>query len=217
MSSQRIVRMFLGISLAVSILVVTAAGCGPVGRFVKSEDPYRTGDYLRTFEQWTREARIYRGFDMELIVSATFKSPDYRRAYAKEYAQTYLLSDEEERKFERDQLKAAEEFHDLVMAAFIPDDKWNDFEKKHSSWKICLVNDKNDRLSPVEIRKLSKKDPVIGQFFPYVSPWRQVYALRFPVKVRGRAEDFIGPDTRSITLTVTGVRGTCEMVWGLTN
>lgn len=206
-----------GLLLTVSILLASVVGCGPVGRLLKSEAPYRTEGYRGTFERWTKEARIYRGFDMELIVSATFKSADYRRGYAKEYARTYLLSDEDELKFEQDQIKAAEEFHDLVMAAFIPDNKWNDFEKKDSIWKIYLTNDKNDRISPVEIRKLNKKDPVIRQFFPYVSPWRQVYALRFPVKMPGREEAFISADTRSITLTVTGVRGTCDMTWELRN
>jgi hypothetical protein len=202
-------------ALAVCILCVAVVGCGPIGRFVNSEEPYRTEDYHGAFERWTREARIYRGFDMELIVSATFKSADYRRTYAKEYAKTYILSDEDELKFEQDQLKAAAEFHDFVMAAFIPDDKWNDFEKKDSIWKVYLTNEANDRISPVEIRKLNRKDPTIAQFFPYVSPWRRVYSLRFPVTIPERGTAFVGPDTHSITLTVTGVRGTCEVTWKL--
>ena len=196
-------------------LIVAVIGCGPAGRLVESAEPYRTNDYQQAFERWTREARIYRGFDVELIVSATFKSSDYRRAYAKEYTKAYLLSDKEGVKFEKDQLAAAEEFHDFVMATFIPDDRWNDFEKKDSTWKIYLTNEQNKRISPVEIRKLNGKDPRIEQFFPYVSPWREVYAVRFPAKPPGHHEDLIGPDARSMTLTITGVRGTCDMVWEL--
>ena len=197
-------------------LIVAVIGCAPAGRLVESAEPYKTDEYHHAFERWTREARIYRGFDVELIVSVTFKSSDYRRAYAKEYTKVYLLSEKERDKFEKDQLAAAEEFHDFVMATFIPDDKWNDFEKKDSIWKIYLTNDKNKRISPVEIKKLNGKDPRIKQFFPYVSPWREVYALRFPVKMPPeQREDFISPDTCSVTLTITGVRGTCDMVWEL--
>lgn len=216
MISKKPIKIVRGrVLLVVSILLATVMGCGSIERLVRSEGSHRTEDYRRAFERWTKEARIYRGLDMELIVSATFKSADYRKGYAREYAETYLLSDEDELKFKRDQMKAAEEFHDFVMAAFIPDDKWNDFEKKDSIWKIYLSNDKNDRISPLEIRKLNKKDPVVGQFFPYVSPWRQVYALRFAVTMPGQEEAFISADTRSITLTLTGVRGTCDMFWEL--
>ena len=216
MISSKVTKIvYRGIPLAVG-LIVAVIGCGPVGYLMQSTKSYRTLDYHRAFERWTREARIYRGFDVELIVSVTFKSSDYRRAYAQEYAKTYLLSDKDELKFEKDQLAAAEEFHDFVMATFIPDDKWNDFEKKDSIWKIYLTNDKNKRISPVEIKKLKRTDPTIAQFFPYVSPWREVYALRFPVKIPPeQREDFIGPDTRSMTLTITGVRGRCDMVWEL--
>lgn len=216
MISSKVTKViYRSIPLAVG-LIVAVIGCGPVGDLVKSAEPYRTQDYHSAFERWTREARIYRGFDVELIVSVTFKSSDYRRAYAQEYTKAYLLSDKDGLKFEKDQLAAAEEFHDFVMATFIPEDKWSDFEKKDSIWKIYLTNDKNKRISPVEIKKLNGKDPTIKQFLPYVSPWRGVYALRFPVKIPPeQREDFISPDTRSMTLTITGVRGTCDMSWEL--
>jgi hypothetical protein len=200
--------------LVLVLLALIEPGCRPVTSLVTSQNPYRT-DYLQALEKWTREARVYRGLDMELICSATFKSAAYRSAYVKEYAATYLLTPEAELKLEEDQATAGAEFHDFVMATSIPDHKWNDFDQKDSMWKISLSNDSNDRIESVEIRELDKKDPVIGEFFPYVSPWRYVYSLRFPVRIPEKNKDFISPDTRFITLTVTGVKGTCHMTWGL--
>ena len=77
MISNKVIKMvYRSILLAISV-IVAVVGCGPVGRLVKSAEPYRTEDYHSAFERWTREARIYRGFDVELIVSVTFKSSDY--------------------------------------------------------------------------------------------------------------------------------------------
>ena len=93
MISNKATKMIYRSILVAVGVIVAVVGCGPVGRLVKSAESYRTEDYHSVFERWTREARIYRGFDVELIVSVTFKSSDYRRVYAKEYAETYLLSD----------------------------------------------------------------------------------------------------------------------------
>ncbi|MFH1075724.1 MAG: hypothetical protein V1753_02620 [Pseudomonadota bacterium] len=171
--------------------------------------------YDKAIQKWTREGRIYREFDLELLVSATFRGSEYQAAYAQKYAHTYLLSSTDSYSLKQDQLKAAEEFIDFVMATFIPDDLSSDFEKKDSTWKIYLTNDQHDRMDPIEIRRLDKKDPLILEFFPFVTPWRDVYQVRFsPYKPESK-ERFILPATRSVGLTITGIPGTCTLIWEL--
>ncbi|MBU1163247.1 MAG: hypothetical protein KKA75_03755 [Proteobacteria bacterium] len=120
--------------------------------------------------KWTSESRIYRGLDLELTTAATFKSPEFREAYANEYARTYKLTREEKEKLIKDQKEASLIYNDFIMAAYVPDEKWNNFNKKDSIWKIHLNAGNGKKIKPLEIRKIKKIDAVISHFFPYITP-----------------------------------------------
>jgi len=181
----------------------------PIKQLQESSDPYHGGSYRSEFDKWTREARIYMGLDVKLIASATFKSSQFRNAYSTEYARIHRLTSAEKEKFIKDQREAAAAYNDFVLASYVPDKKWNDFSKKDSIWKIYLTAGKSKLLKPVEIRKIKKINAVTGHFFPFISPWKSVYLVRFP------ADDktIVDGEALDIKLIVTGVFGSAEMVW----
>jgi hypothetical protein len=181
----------------------------------QSADPYAGGDYPSALARWTREARIYRGFDVNLIAAATFKSAPFRAAYADEYDRVFLLTETEKTKLMEDQAAAAELYLDFLLAAFVPEKKWNDFDKKDSVWKIALTTDGQRFIEAVEIRRIRKIDATINHFYPYVSPWKAVYRLRFPHVYPGTTEPIITDRTATVSLVLTGVQGTAEMEWRL--
>jgi len=156
-----------------------------------------------------------------LIVSATYKSTEFRRAYADEYAEAYKLTPEEKKQFVEDQLKTATNGHEFVMASFVPKEKWDDFHRANSMWKIYLVDDQNERMVPFEVGQLKqqgktrRQDAVKTHFFPHDTPWKSVYTVRFPYNSPTINRPFISNDTKRIKLIITSVIGTAEMDWKL--
>ena len=187
--------------------------CTRVTRFVETAGPYHTESYKRVCDQWSQESRIHHGFEVRLIVSATFKSADFRRAYADEYAAAYQLTAEEKGRFVEDQMKASHLGHEFLLATFVPEKRWDDFDKADSMWKLFLVNDEGQRVVPVEVRDVKGQKAVMSHFFPYITPWKSVYRVRFPSNISGSNNPIIGDNTKKMRLIVTSVLGTAEMHW----
>ncbi len=114
-----------------------------------------------------------------------------------------------------DQLEGAARVHEFLIASFVPEEKWNDFDKAGSMWQLYLVNDQNERVAPVEVRRGRREDAVTPHFFPYVTPWKSVYTVRFPYNILTTDEPIIEEDTKEIKLVITSVLGTAEMDWKL--
>ncbi len=194
-----------------AMLLLCTTNCAKVFKF----EPYHTQGYQEACSAWSREARIHSGLEVELIISATFKSEEFRRAYTDEYAQAYQLTPQEKERFLQDQLDAAGRGHDFVVASFVPEKKWDDFDKPKSIWRLYLTNDKNNRVVPLEVRKLKRNDALAAHFFPYVTPWKSVYSVRFSPNLPATDEAIIQDDTKGIKLVITSVVGTAEMNWNL--
>lgn len=200
------------------ILIITLQGCQVLKPSEDGRQPNKTeskNEYLQALKEWTREGRIYDGLDVKLIASSTFKSSQFRRAFATEYARLYHLDDSEKNDRLRDQRKAAEAYHDFMFAVYLPQKDWDDFSKKKSMWKIYLTLNGVEQIKPLEIRKIKKKDGVLAYFYPYITVWKSLYRIRFPVSTPETDERIITPNTDSITLVVTSVLGSVEMKWRL--
>jgi len=216
MTSSRSHCGFRILILAASMSLLSAS-CARIGRFVESGDIYHTDTYEKVLEKWSREARIHRGLEVVLIACATFKSEEYRRAYADEYAMARRLTAEERERFVGDQLNAANLGHEFLMASFVPDKEWDDFGQAKSMWRLFLVNDNNERLEPVEVRRLRGQDAVLSHFFPYITPHKSTYVVRFPIDNPGSGQPFIRDTIKSIRLVIASVLGTAEMDWQIEN
>ena len=200
------------------ILTAFAAGCrgGKENQpILYTPDSRSKPEYKQVFEGWTKEDRIYKGFDCKLIAAATYKSMPFRRAYAQEYAELYRLNPVEQDKFLRDQEDAAATFIEFILAAYVPDKKWDDFQEEKSTWKLDLSIDGGAHVAPVEVRKLERDNVVLKHFFPYVTPWKSVYLLRFPSRRRDTGDALVGAENRLLTLSVSSVLGAAEMTWEL--
>lgn len=195
------------------LVLLFLPNCSMVKRFADSSRPYHTPGYAESLEKWSREARIHRGLEVDLILSATFKSRAFRRAYAEEYAAAYKLGAEETMRFLETQMQAADLGHEFLMAVFVPQADWDDFDKTRSMWRIRLIDDRGKRIQPAEIRRIKKKDALTSHFFPHISPWKSVYLVRFS------RDTLEGPPTgdteltEPVTLEVAGVLGSAQLQW----
>jgi hypothetical protein len=214
------VRPWLSVSILAAVLLFTGA-CAEVSDIVKPADPFFTKAYKPVCEAWSRDARIYRGLEVELIATATYKSEEYRRAYTDEYAKAYQLTNKQKEDFLQDQLDSLTRGHEFIMASFVSLEQWDDFHRADSMWKIYLENDQEDRVVPVEIRqfkrqgKVRRRDSVKSHFLPYDTPWKSVYTIRFPYSVPGTSRPVVSDETKSFKLIITSVLGTAQMEWDL--
>ena len=198
--------------LIISIMFQACAGFKAVKQIKASDDPYQGGNYQPVFNTWTREARIYRGLDLEMLVAATYKSVQFRRAYAEEYARIYHLGTQETLKAARDQQQPGPESIDFLIAVYVPDKKQADFSRSDSIWQIYLAQNNAKRLKPYEIRKVKKIDARLRHFFPYITPWKSVYRVRFLAEENKTMAAKDGQSAPT-TLVITGVRGSASLHW----
>ena len=169
-------------------------------------------------DKWTRKGSIHKGLGTELLVTATFQSEEFRRAFAKEYGRLYMQTPEENQKMLDDQMSAAGDYDGFLVAIYTPEKEWDDFAETGSLWRVYLIKDGRFRLEPLEIRKVKKQRTLsreIGRyramsesFLPYVNPWTTLYAFRF--KRNGLAEH-----PHSLELILTSPSGSTSLKWDL--
>ena len=210
--------------VATTLAVATlAGGCGPRGSAVVvdlSQTPrsYAPSDYRTVLARWTRRALITREFDTSLDVAATFKSNDFRWAYAVRYAAQFQLSTADQDRLLKRQLAELDAAHELIVSATATRFEWIDFHKKDSVWRITLLDDRGHELAPLEIRKLRTPTAELEAFFPPstrsqpVASFYTTYLLRFPRKLPdGTPLDL--ETAGKITLRFAGVLGAAELNW----
>jgi hypothetical protein len=159
------------------------------------------------------EGRIYDGVVTRLISNITFKSDVFRQAYTDEYSRLYNLEGAEYDSLVMKEQKDAVDYHDFVMAVYVPEKKWDDFSKKTSMWKIYITRDHVEQIRPLEIRKLNKKDPKINYFYPYITTWKSIYHIRFPAIDLKTDNQLMGDPHEVLTLVMKSVIGSVEFKW----
>jgi hypothetical protein len=169
--------------------------------------------YRDVMDAWTQEGRIYDGLLTKLISKVTFKSAAFRQAYTDEYARLYNIEGPEYDKLLVDERNDAAKYHDFMIAAYVPEKKWDDFSKETSIWKIYITRDPLEQIRPLEIRKQKKKDPIIDHFYPYMTAWKSVYHVRFPAFDPKTGSQHMGDPHEALTLVMTSVIGSVEFKW----
>ncbi len=168
--------------------------------------------YMNSLKIWTREGRIYQAFNTVLIVKVTFRSPSFQNLFADTYIDLFGLKGDDAKRFKTDLMQSSKDYIEFLMAAYTPNDDFNDFQKPNSIWHMYLLNDKGVRIDPVDIRK-QKKSARMMALFPYITVWNQVYFVRFPRYVNKSPVFYKGCSW--IKLVITGLLGKTELRWDL--
>jgi hypothetical protein len=171
-----------------------------------SDTEYTSIDYRMTLDRWTRKGSIHKGLGTELLITATYKAEEFRRAFAKEYGRLYMQTPQENQKVIDDQVRAGKDYDDFIVAIYTPEREWDDFEQRDSLWKVYLIREGGLRLEPLEIRKVKKDRTLSESFYPFVSPWSTVYSFRFKKKDQHQAP-------QSLELILTSPSGFVMLKW----
>ncbi|MBI1911632.1 MAG: hypothetical protein HYS21_06485 [Deltaproteobacteria bacterium] len=208
--------------LIVFVLLGSLAGCSVFKR--KKEAPPAEkkavvkspeAQYQEVLNKWTSGIKLYEGFEAKLYMSATYKGPEFRKAYIQRYAAGYQLEEGYKNALLERELEQADKYNEFFFSAYTPDEKWNDFNQPNSVWKLYLEDNLGNRLSPVSISKVNNSDPLIREFFPYLDLWSTGYIVRFPKYSETGTEPIPGENTKFLKLIATGVLAKGELVWKL--
>lgn len=185
-------------------------GCAHVDRYLDiALEKGMSKEYLNVLKTWTRSQIVYSQFETKVRITATYQSPEFRRAYFDEQARVSQLR-KDERKFQEEKRAALDsDLAEFIFYAYVPEKRSNDFDRQGSIWTVFLVSGEGEKVYPVELRRIDPITPVHTEFFPYVNPYYGIaYRLRFPPPAKA------GVEAGSLRLVFTSVIGKVEMAFG---
>ncbi len=194
--------------MAVLLLIIVGfTGCTYINDYLSiAKDRGMSKAYLDVLQRWTRSETVYSQFETRVTISATYRSKDFRTAYLREYDRLYDLTKADKAQQEALHAEFASEYREFFFYAYLPEKNDNDFDRQNSIWKVFLINEKGERIVPLEIRRVEKVTPVVEQFFPYVHKYYgSCYNLKFPAD-----GDTAG---KPLQLVFTSVLGKVTLEW----
>jgi hypothetical protein len=182
----------------------------------KGPREYVAADYQPVLKKWTRTGQLLTLSEIDdlLTVTATFESYDFRWAYVVRYAQDYRLTVDQRRRLLDSTLAEADEYHQFYVALYGTNWRWTDLTKPESGWIVRLIDDVGNETAPKEILPIRKPGAIERTYFPYTSPWRRVYRIRFPIATAD-GKFTISKGARWFGLRFAGAQGNQELHWEL--
>ncbi|MBZ0271799.1 hypothetical protein K8I61_07160 [bacterium] len=212
-SNRTFARVIRGVAVACA-LALFAAACA--GKDVRPEIDYEGSykSYLDVLENWTRMDTIYRNFETELIVHATYYSAEFREALRLERARAEKIIPDELARLagsDREELERSARF---LVSTYTPVAKWNNLDKANPSFRLWLVDVNGRKIAPTSIRERKIRLRAELMQYPYVSTWSKAYEVVFP------REDAISGETLDLkggtfTLFAAGMQGEAKMEWAV--
>ncbi|MDO9528481.1 MAG: hypothetical protein Q7J27_04885 [Syntrophales bacterium] len=195
--------------LVFGILLIFCIGCTQLKGYVEIvKDESISKEYLNVLDKWTRDKTVYSQFETKVRIAATYKNSEFNKAYLSEYSRIYSLTEPEKKSKEETLTDISSDFTEFLFYAYTPDKDSNDFDRRDSIWTIFLLDEKGNRVYPVEVRKIKKITPVIKEFYPYINKY---YGMFYSLKCLplSSAEG----DSKHLKLVFASVLGRVELEW----
>jgi hypothetical protein len=203
--------------LGVVVSLLWGTGCAaPLVSLREGPREYVATDYENVLDRWTRSGSLFSLPDLEtyLNATATYESWDFRWAYTIRYGSDYRLTVEQRSKLLETAQTDYREHHAFFVALSGGAPRDTDLSQPNSAWIVRLIDDTGSESAPEEIKLVRRPTVIDRAYFPYVSPWRQVFRIRFP---RNNAEGrpTIAPEATWFGLRFAGAQGNTELRWEL--
>lgn len=196
---------------------LTLAACGSSSLSLDTEiGGAEEDEYADVLEAWTRQIEVVparAGFDNVLSGDATYRSWAFRAAYARQYAEDHHLSRSYRDALVAEERTAHESAHEFFFSGFAADRRSLELESEESAWRLTLVSDAHVRTEPIEVKFIRRPTATVRAYYPYATPTRMTFLLRFPREVGGRP--VLPPSAKWFALRFDGPLGHAEMKWEL--
>jgi hypothetical protein len=205
-----------GFLAAVALAVlgsVVACGAQTVS-LAEGPREYVATDYDRVLDRWTRTSQLFVASELDdlLTATATYESWDFKWAYVVRYSEDYRLTVEQRQALLERSLAESDRYHQFYVAIYAQRHAWSDLTAENAAWIMRLIDDHGNETAPSEIEAIRKPGAIERTYFPYTSPWRRAYRVRFPV-ARADGRRTIAPDAGWFGLRFAGAQGNQQLVW----
>jgi hypothetical protein len=136
--------------------------------------------YERVTDNWTRKTNLRGPYQESLQLAATFKSPEWRAAYATKDADARgLVGAAREQRLAQAQVDAKGPLEiELLVTTW--DRRENDLDRgKKSVWRVRMLDDAGAEIEPLEIVKDKRPAFVLHAEFPAFGDFATAYIARF--------------------------------------
>ncbi len=203
------------VTAAAALVVALATGCGaPMVSLAEGPREYVATDYEQVLHNWTRTEQLFVASELDdlLTATATYESWDFRWAYVVRYAEDYRLTVDQRRAVLERSLEESEHYHQFYVALYAQRVQWSDLTAENAAWIMRLIDDRGNETAPSEIEAIRKPGAIERTYFPYTTPWRRAYRVRFPV-ARADGRQTISPNAHWFGLRFAGAQGNEQLVW----
>lgn len=175
---------------------------------------YVATDYDTVLRRWTRSRELLSLPQLTdlLTVTATYEAWDFRWAYVVRYAEDYRLTVEQRQSLLDRSLADTRRHHQFYLALYAERHKWGDLTDKNPAWIFRLVDDQGNETAPIEIDEIKRPGAIEITYFPYTTPWRRAYRLRFPAS-QADGKPTIAKDAKWFGLRFAGAQGNDQLTW----
>lgn len=171
--------------------------------------PAAPRDYDAVVHDWTRKAQLHASYQEVCELVATFKSAEWRAAYARHDADLRgLVGAGREQRIAQARAEVAGPYELEVMVTTW-DRRENDLDRgKKSVWRVALIDENGQEIEPLEIVRDRRPAFVVRAEFPALGEFATPYIARFP-----RTTPLFGPEAKRVRLRMTSTRGSLEVDW----
>lgn len=198
--------------------VLSAAGCGSRVATIY-EKVLGSPTYEGTTKAFTRTKEVRDGLETRFIITATWLSPQWVRAFSEEYANIYYLDTARKEQVVARWKGESGKYERFLVSLFTPDDRMNDLEKPGTTWSLRLVGRDEKDYAPVYVRKTDLHPEEVARFFPSVGPWSRAYEVAFPREdavPETAAAEKAAPEKAAaprFKLVLSGIQGRAVLAW----
>jgi hypothetical protein len=192
------------------VLVLAAVGSGLACKTInaaktKAPDPgTNEGDWAAVRNASTRRAVLYDEFQQRALITVTYLSPAVREARTSRLGEWLGWTPQELADHLKAEAAEAARYDDFVAALFTADRKTNDLDSRSSVWRMAILLDDGGEVVTREATSLDA-DATVRNLFPYVSPFDEIYRIRFNRVPGGPLAD------RPFKLVIASAMGRLEM------
>jgi hypothetical protein len=154
------------LSLATTAFLFSA--CVESGQVELNKTVVEDNDYRTTYQEFTRNAEIYRDFESKYRITATYLAPKFRAAFSKRLKELFSQ--------EHPSLDEAGQNAGFFISIQSPDDDQIDLNDAHL-WTI-FMNLNETPQNPILIKRVNQKERWTP-FFAAIDKWSREYLIVF--------------------------------------
>ena len=200
--------------LALALVAILASCRDPNVSLGEGTREYTPADYPSVLKRWTRSESLLSLAELDdlLTVTATFESWDFRWAYVVRYADDYRLTVDQRRSLLSRTLSETQDGYRFYVALYGTSRRGGDLPRPTSGWIVRLTDDEGGETAPGSIEAVLKPGAIERTYFPYTTPYRNVFRIKFPLTTPdGRPT--ISPRAKWFGLRFAGAEGNEELRW----